>query len=329
MTKDRFLNVEDTIISVLDVNNSDYISLTDMVKNEEGNDHIRNWMRNRNTVEFLGVWETLNNKNFKGVGFDTLRKEAGLNSFNLTPRKWIETTNASGIISKSGRGGGTYAHKDIAFEFGAWISPIFRLYVIKEYQRLKKVENDTYNLEWDVRRILTKANYHFHTDAVQNHIIPNSKKPKDKQWLEYAEEADLLNLAVFGCTAKEWRDANPQLVKDKKNIRDFASINELVVMGNMESLSAEMIKVGGSKEARFKLMKTSAKEQLEKLKDIDLIKSVRKQSKTTYIEAQEKTGEELELLTGKSILDKNKKALSDFNKKLKKGLEWNPKEHKK
>lgn len=328
MAKDRVLSVENRLISVLDVNESDYISLTDMIKNEDGNDHIRNWMRNRNTVEFLGVWESLNNSDFKGVEFDTLRTEAGLNSFNLTPRKWIELTNAKGIISKSGRGGGTYAHKDIAFEFGSWISPIFRLYVIKEYQRLKKSENDTYNLEWDVRRVLTKANYHFHTDAVQKHIIPNSKKPIDKQWLEYTEEADLLNLAVFGCTAKEWRNANPKHAKDKMNIRDFASINELMVLSNIESLSAEMIKVGGSKSARFKLMKSSAKEQLEKLKDMDLIKSVRKQSNTTYIEAQEKTGEELEQETSKNILDKNKQALSDFNKKLKKGLDYNPKDNK-
>ena len=197
MAKDRVLSVENRLISVLDVNESDYISLTDMIKNEDGNDHIRNWMRNRNTVEFLGVWESLNNSDFKGVEFDTLRTEAGLNSFNLTPRKWTELTNAKGIISKSGRGGGTYAHKDIAFEFGSWISPIFRLYVIKEYQRLKKSENDTYNLEWDVRRVLTKANYHFHTDAVQKHIIPNSKKPIDKQWLEYTEEADLFKFSCF------------------------------------------------------------------------------------------------------------------------------------
>jgi len=324
MAKDRVLSVENRLISVLDVNESDYISLTDMIKNEDGNDHIRNWMRNRNTVEFLGVWENLNNSGFKGVEFDTLRKEAGLNSFNLTPRKWIELTNAKGIISKSGRGGGTYAHKDIAFEFGSWISPIFRLYIVKEYQRLKISENDTYNLEWDIRRVLTKANYHFHTDAVQKHIIPNSKRPKDKQWVDYAEEADLLNQSVFGCTAKEWRTANPKHVNNKRNIRDFASINELMVLSNIESLSAEMIKVGGSKSARFKLMKDSAKQQLEKLKDMDLIKSVRKQSKTTYIEAQEMTGEQLHQETSKSILEKNKEALSKFNQKLKKGLDYNP-----
>lgn len=328
MAKDRVLSVENRLISVLDVNESDYICLTDMIKNEDGNDHIRNWMRNRNTVEFLGVWESLNNTDFKGVEFDTLRKEAGLNSFNLTPRKWIELTNAKGIISKPGRGGGTYAHKDIAFEFGSWISPVFRLYIIKEYQRLKKSENDTYNLEWDVRRVLTKANYNFHTDAVQKHILPSSKRTKDKQWLEYAEEADLLNQAVFGCTAKEWRVANPSHAKNKMNIRDFASINELMVMSNIESLSAEMIKAGGSKSARFKLMKNAAKDQLEKLKDMDLIKSVRKQSNTTYIEAQEKSGEELEKLASESILNKNQQALSDFNQKLKQGLNYNPKNEK-
>lgn len=315
MAENRVLSVENELISVLKVNNSDFISLTDMVKGTEGNgSNIDNWLRNKNTIEFLGVWEQLNNPDFNSLEFEGIMSQAGLNRFHLSVKQWVDKTNAIGIISKTGRGGGTYAQKDIAFEFGAWISPIFRLYVIKEYQRLKKSENDTYNLEWDVRRVLTKANYHFHTDAVQNHIIPNSTKPKNKQWLEYAEEADLLNIAVFGCTAKEWRDSNPKLAKDNKNIRDYASINELMVMGNIESLSAEMIKVGGTKTARFNLMKNSAKEQLDKLKDMNLIKSIRKQSKTTYIEAQEKSGEELESLANESVLSKNRKALDDYNK---------------
>lgn len=328
MTKDRQIIVQSNPISIINVDDNDYISLTDMVKNEDGNDHIRNWMRNRNTIEFLGVWEQLNNPNFKGVEFDTFRSEAGLNSFNMTPKKWVESTYAIGIISKSGRGGGTYAHKDIAFEFGSWISPVFRLYIIKEYQRLKRVENDTYNLEWDVKRVLSKVNYNLHTNAVQKHIIPKSTLPESKRGIEYAKEADLLNLALFGCTAKEWREVNKAHAKEGKNIRDFASINELIVLSNLESFNAEMIKLDTPKGNRYKLLWKTAKDQLDQLKHIDMVKSVRKQSETTYIEAQDKTGEELEIETSKGILDKNKEALSDFNKKLKKGLDWNPKENK-
>jgi hypothetical protein len=205
-----------------------------MVRDEEGNDHIRNWMRNRNTIEFLGLWEQLNNPNFKSVEFDTLKKEAGLNSFNLTPKKWVETTNAIGIISKSGRQGGTYAHKDLAFEFGAWISPMFKLLLIKEFQRLKEIETNQFNLEWDVKRILSKANYSIHTDAIKNHIIPTLNVSKDKEWITYADEADVLNVALFGCTAKQWRESNPQLALEGKNMRDLASINQLTVLSNLE-----------------------------------------------------------------------------------------------
>lgn len=327
MAKDRQIIVESNPISIISVNDNDYISLTDMVKSEEGNDHIRNWMRNRNTIEFLGVWEQLNNPSFKGVEFDTFRREAGLNSFNMTPKKWVESTDAIGIVSKSGRGGGTYAHKDIAFEFGSWISPVFKLYIIKEYQRLKRVENDTYNLEWDVKRVLSKVNYSLHTNAVQKHIIPKSTLPESKKGIEYAKEADLLNLALFGCTSKEWREVNPDHVKNGKNIRDFASINELIVLSNLESFNAEMISLDTPKSNRYKLLWKTAKNQLEQLKHIDMVKAVRKQSNTTYIEAQEKTGEELEELSKKSILEKNKDTLSKFNQSLKKGLDWNPKEN--
>lgn len=326
------IKVQDVLVSIMPTDTDDFISLTDMAlgKGDESRaaDVIKSWMRTKNTIEYLGAWEQLYNPNFKVVEFDHFRNDAGSNSFVLSTKEWVEKTNAIGIISKQGRYGGTYAHKDIAFEFGSWVSPMFKLYLIKEYQRLKVAENDTYNLEWDVRRVLTKANYHFHTEAVQKHILPDSKRPKDKQWVEYAEEADLLNLAVFGCTAKEWRDANPKHVKNKLNIRDFASINELMVMSNIESLSAEMIKVGGSKSARFKLIKNAATDQLGKLKDMDLIKSVRKQSNTTYVDAQEKSGDELEKLTSENILDKNKQALSEYNKKLKQGLDYNPKDKK-
>ncbi len=204
MGKTSKIKVEDKLISILKQNEQDYICLTDMVRGEEGTDHIRNWMRNRNTVEFLGLWETLHNPNFKGVEFERFRKEAGLNSFNLTPRKWIEATNAIGIVSKSGRYGGTYAHKDLAFEFGAWISPMFKLLLIKEFQRLKEIETNQYNLEWNVKRILTKTNYHIQSDAIKNYIFPQKEYEKDKEWIIYAEEADLLNVALFKCTAKDW-----------------------------------------------------------------------------------------------------------------------------
>jgi hypothetical protein len=330
MSKQLTINVNNIPISVYsDRNEEDFISLTDMVKGMDGNgNNIDNWLRNKNTIEFLGVWEQLNNPDFNSLEFEGIMKEAGLNRFHLSVKQWVERTNAIGVISKTGRYGGTYAHRDISFEFGAWISPIFKLYLIKEYQRLKKVESDTYNLEWDIKRVLSKVNYHLHTDAVQKHIIPKSTFPKDKQGIEYANEADLLNIALYGFTAKEWRDANKNHVKNGKNIRDFSSINELIVMSNLESLNAEMIKLGTDKNHRFNLLRNSAKEQLEQLKGLDMIKAVRKQNNTTYIEAQEKTGEELDELSSKSILDKNQQALSDFNKKLKKGLNWSPKENK-
>jgi len=180
MTNKIQIEVENKLISIVKQDEQDYICLTDMVRDEEGTDHIRNWMRNRNTVEFIGLWETLNNPNFKHVEFDTFRKQAGLNSFNLTPKKWIEATNAIGLISKSGRYGGTYAHKDLAFEFGLWISPMFKLLLIKEYQRLKEIESNQYNLEWNVKRILTKTNYLIHTDAVRDCILPEKNYDKDK-----------------------------------------------------------------------------------------------------------------------------------------------------
>ena len=251
MAKTSKIEVDKKSISIIEQNNEDYICLTDMVRGEEGEDHIRNWMRNRNTVEFIGLWETLYNPDFKPVEFDTFRKQAGLNSFNLTPRKWTEATNAIGIISKSGRYGGTYAHKDIAFEFGSWISPMFKLLLIKEFQRLKEIEANQYNLEWNVKRILAKTNYHIHTDAIKNHIIPEKNYLKDKEWLVYAEEADLLNVALFGCTAKDWREANKEHADKGLNIRDFASINELVVLSNLENVNAILIERKEKKEDRF------------------------------------------------------------------------------
>ncbi len=284
MTSAKKIKVEDKLISIVKQNDQDYICLTDMVRGKEGHDHIRNWMRNRNTVEFLGLWETLHNPEFKSVEFDRFRKEAGLNSFNLTPKKWIEATGAIGIIARSGRYGGTYAHKDLAFEFGAWISPMFKLLLIKEFQRLKEIENNKYNLEWNVKRILAKTNYVVHTDAIKNFIIPKIDYDKDKEWLVYAEEADLLNVALFNCTAKDWRDANPKLTKKGMNIRDIASINELVILSNLENINALMIEEGISKKDRFVHLKEITQKQLNVLNDNDFMKSLRKMNDSIYLD---------------------------------------------
>ena len=292
MSKVSKIEVENKIISIVKQNEQDYVCLTDMVRDESGNDHIRNWMRNRNTVEFIGLWETLHNPNFKGVEFDTFRKEAGLNNFNLTPKKWIESTNAVGIISKSGRYGGTYAHKDLAFEFGAWISPMFKLLLIKEFQRLKEIETNQYNLEWNVKRILSKTNYHIQTDAIKEHIIPQKNYSKDKEWLVYAEEADLLNVAMYNCTAKDWREANKEHAKKSMNIRDFSSINELVVLSNLENLNAVMIAENIDKPERFKQLNKVAKSQLNTLDGKDFIKSLKKLNDTTYLDEQNKRKKE-------------------------------------
>jgi len=201
-----------------------------MLKAKDGDFFMTDWLRNRNTLEFLSVWEKLNNPNFNYGEFATIRNQSGLNSFKVSVKEWVEKTNAIGIFAKAGRYGGTYAHKDIAFEFGSWISPTLKLYLITEYQRLKEVEYNQYNLEWNFKRVLSKMNYHIHTDAIKNNIIPQLNFEKDKEWLIYAEEADLLNVALFGCTAKQWRDANPEHAEKGLNIRDFASINELAVL---------------------------------------------------------------------------------------------------
>lgn len=284
MTKKSQIEVENKLIWIVKQEEEDYISLTDMVRGEEGSDHIRNWMRNRNTVEFIGLWETLNNPNFKPVEFDTFRKQAGLNSFNLTPKKWIQATNAIGLISKSGRYGGTYAHKDLAFEFGSWISPMFKLLLIKEYQRLKEIESNKYNLEWNVKRILSKTNYHVHTDAIKNCIIPEKNYDKNDEWIVYAEEADLLNVALFKCTAKDWREANPEKAKKGLNIRDFASINELVVLANLENLNSILIRNQIDKTERYQQLKDIVEVQLKSLDEKDFMKALKKLSDDIYVE---------------------------------------------
>ncbi len=268
-------------IGVIKINDNDYISLTDMVKNLEGEtNHIHNWMRNRETVEFLGLWEAFHNQNFKGIEFDTFRKQAGLNSFTLTPQKWIKSTNAIGIISKSGRHGGTYAHKDIAFEFGTWISAAFKLYLIREYQRLVEIENNQYNLEWNVSRVLAKTNYTLHTDAIKDQIIP--KIPIWRKGITYANEADLINVALFGMTAKEWRKNYPKEAKSGKNIRDMASINELIILSNLETHNAQMVKEGLSQEERFNKLVNIARFQQESLHNADPLRSIKKLNEETY-----------------------------------------------
>ena len=285
--KKRTITVQDNAISIHTIHGEDYICLTDMARGEEGaEDRIKNWMRNRNTLEFLGLWEAMHNPDFKPVEFDRFRNEAGLNSFTMRPQKWINATNAKGIISKAGRYGGTYAHRDIAFEFGSWISPAFKLYLIKEYQRLKEIETNQYNLEWDVKRVLSKVNYTLHTDAVKEHLIPNSKKLWNKN-LEYAEEADLINVAIFGYTAKEWKKAFPEREKAGENIRDSASINELNVLANAESLNAEMIRDGLGKELRFNKLKDMGTRQLAALNNKDFMKSLKKISQETYLQDPE------------------------------------------
>mgnify|MGYP002630499344 FL=1 len=288
------LNVSEIKIVLYKQNEEEYISLTDMAKfrdSERTNYIIQNWMRTRSTIEFIGLWEQLHNPNFKRIEFDAFRNESGSNSFTLTPKKWIESTASIGIISKSGRYGGTYAHKDIAFEFASWISPTFKLYLITEYQRLKEVETNQYNLEWNVKRILSKTNYYIHTDAVKNFILPNKNYEKDKEWLVYAEEADLLNVALFNCTAKDWRVANQDLAKKSMNIRDIASINELAILSNLETINAQMIKEKIDKNNRFFKLKEIAKYQLSVLNEKDFMKALKKLNDKVYIEHKNKLKE--------------------------------------
>jgi hypothetical protein len=284
--------VQDINISISTINNNDYISLTDMTNFKDGESKsdivIQNWMRNKDTIEYIGLWEKIYNPNFNPIEFEGFKKNAGLNRFTLSPKQWIEKTNAIGIISKQGKGGGTFAHKDIAFEFGAWLSPAFQLYLVKEYQRLKAAENNQYNIEWDVKRFLSKANYNIHSDAIKEYIIPKSNYTKDNEWLAYADEADMLNVIIFGCTAKEWREANMDRYLAGENMRDSASIIELIVLSNLESLNSVLIINGASKEDRFKILSKTAKEQKESFMKIDYMKSVKKISDTTYIDMQNK-----------------------------------------
>ena len=271
--------VQDVPVTVMSIDQRDYISLTDMAKarTDAGRaaDVMKNWLRARSTLEFLGTWEIMYNPDFKVVEFDHFKSEAGLHTFTLSAKEWIESTHAIGMYVQAGRYGGTYAHKDIAFEFGSAISPIFKLYLLKEYQRLKDEENDRLKLEWDAKRFLSKNNYLIHTDAIKNYVLPQSNHSKSTEWLVYADEADLLNVALFGCTAKEWRDANPVLAA-KQNIRDFASITQLTVLSNLETHNAEMIKQGIDKAERFDRLKQIAEYQLRVLTEAEAIQKLPK-----------------------------------------------------
>ncbi len=264
MAKNSKIQVSGIQISVLSIDQSDFISLTDIAryKDAEHTDTIiQNWMRNRNTIELLGFWEAIYNPNFKPLEFEGFRKQAGLNSFVMTPKRWIESTNAIGIISKSGRYGGTFAHKDIALEFASWISIEFKLYVIKEFQRLKEDETSRNKLEWNLQRTLAKVNYRIHTDAIKENLIPPAL-PKEKINYVYADEADLLNMALFGMTAKQWRDKNPDA---QGNIRDAATIEQLVVLSNLESINAVLIHQGLSQPERLTQLNKIAITQMKSL----------------------------------------------------------------
>ena len=259
------INVKQTTVSIVQFLDADYISLTDIAKykSDEPSSVIAHWMRNRNTIEFLGIWETLYNPEFKPTEFEGFKKEAGLNAFTLSPMKWTSATNAKGIIVKSGRYGGTYAHKDIAFKFASWVSVEFELYIVKEFQRLK--EKEQIELGWSANRELAKINYRIHTDAIMKNLIPEVVSPIQKSII-YATEADVLNVALFGMTAKEWRDLNPEL---KGNIRDYASINELICLSNLENINALFINEGVDQSDRLVRLNKLAIQQMIILNDVE------------------------------------------------------------
>lgn len=264
MSKDKKASiiVQGTSITILSNQKDDYLSLTDMAKKFGSEELIYSWMRNRNTLEFLGIWEQMHNPAFKGGEFETFKNEAGLNSFHLTPKKWINATQAIGLQSRAGRyNGGTYAHRDLAFEFCSWLSPEFKLYLIKEFQRLKDEESLRRSEEWSLNRVLSKLNYRIHTDAIKEHIIPNLVSEKQRNMI-YATEADLLNVALFGKTAKQWREEKPT---NEGNIRDYASIHQLLVLANIESINAHLIRLQIPPAERLETLNQTAITQMKSL----------------------------------------------------------------
>ncbi len=259
--------VKEQRINVLRIDNKDYISLTDLARyadDDEPRYPIQNWMRNKDVISYLGLWESINNENFKGVEFDTFKNEAGSNKFKMSPQKWIKETNAVGIISKSGNNGGTYARSDIAFEFASWLSPEFKLYLITEFQRLKKKEAYQNKIDWHANRVLAKVSYIVHTDAIKSIIVPTLSE-KQKKFV-YAEEADVLNVALFGITAKEWRESNPEIAV-KGNIRDYTDLLHLVILNNLENINAELIEMKMPQNERLVKLNNIAKKQMELLKN--------------------------------------------------------------
>lgn len=263
------INVDNSEINIISIADKDYISLTDMLKSKDGDFFISDWLRNRNTVEYLGIWESVYNPNFNYGEFAIIKSQAGLNSYKLSVKEWVEKTNAIGIIAKSGRYGGTYAHPDIAFELGMWISPKFKIYLIKEFERLKEEENK--KIGWNIKRTLAKINYQIHTDAIKENLIPSEVSKKQINFI-YASEADLLNVALFGMTAKEWRDNNPE---SKGNIRDYATIEQLVVLSNMESINALLIRNGLEQSKRIIQLNKTAITQMKSLQENKKIKHLK------------------------------------------------------
>ena len=260
------ISVKETIVRTMQINGTDYICITDIarLKNPiEPKDVVKNWMRTKNTIEYLGLWEMLNNPNFKGVEFDPIFREAGSNAFTMSPTRWVELTNAIGIIIRGGVKGGTYAQRDIAFKFASWVSVEFELYLIKEFQRLKEVEQQA--LGWSAKRELAKINYHIHTDAIKENLIPQEIDAYHRS-LIYAEEADVLNVALFGITAKEWREANPEL---KGNMRDYATINQLICLSNMENINAVFINDGMPQSDRLQKLNQIAIQQMTVLENVE------------------------------------------------------------
>lgn len=273
MTKNIKIKIQGNPITIYNGGKDEFISLTDMARfrdNERTNYIIQNWMRTRNAIEFCGLWEKLNNPNFKSIEFDAFKNESGSNSFTLTPQKWIDNTNAVGIISKSGRYGGTFAHRDIAFEFASWISPEFKFYLIQEFQRLKEEENNRLKLEWNFQRMLTKVNYKIHTDAIKENLIPSELTNQHTSQI-YATEADVLNMSLFGITAKEWREKNPT---EKGNIRDCATIQQLVVLSNLESINAMLISQEINQQNRLIQLNKIAITQMKSLVENQHIKKL-------------------------------------------------------
>lgn len=271
--KKQIIEVRGTAITVIKVNQSDYISLTSIARHKNPNepkDIVKNWMRSKTTIEFLGLWERLHNPGFKGVEFDVFVREAGTNSFVLSPTKWIEATQAIGIISKQGNTGGTFAHKDIAFEFAAWLSAEFKLYLIMEFQRLKDEENSVQKQEWSLQRTLSKINYRIHTDAIKEALIPPIVT-KEQSAMMYASEADLLNVALFGMTARQWREQNSN---KQGNIRDQATLEQLVVLTNLESINALLIRKGISQFERLHQLNETAIQQMKSLLNSSSIKKL-------------------------------------------------------